>query len=68
MIFMMQLLMDFPTIEAQLWDKLRLTNFEKLAAKSDLSKDEIFKLLDFSVYFDLQNITLPSNQCSAVCG
>ena len=49
-------------MEAQLWDKLRLTNFEKLVAKSDLSKDEILKLLDFSVYFDLQNITLPSNQ------
>ena len=57
-----KLLRDFPAMEAQLWDKLRLTNFEKLAAKSDLSKDEIFKLLDFSVYFDLQNITLPANQ------
>ena len=25
-------LRDFPSMEAQLWDKLRLTNFEKLAA------------------------------------
>ena len=55
-------LRDFPAMEAQLWDKLRLTNFEKLAAKTDLPKDEIFKLLDFSVYFDLQDIALPSNQ------
>ena len=55
-------LRDFPAIEAQFWDKLRLTNFEKLDAKTDLQKDDIFKLLDFSVYFDLQNITLPSNQ------
>lgn len=55
-------LRDYPTMEAQLWDKLRLTNFEKLAAKSDLQKDDIFRLLDFTAYFDLQNITLPSNQ------
>ena len=55
-------LRDFPAMEAQLWDKLRLTNFEKLAAKTDFPKDEIFKLLDFSVYFDLQDIALPSNQ------
>ena len=54
-------LRDYPSMEAQLWDKLRLTNFEKLAAKIDLQKDEIFKLLDFACYFDLQNITLPSN-------
>ena len=55
-------LKDYPSMEAQLWDKLRLTNFEKLAAKTDLQKDDIFKLLDFACYFDLQNITLPSNQ------
>lgn len=55
-------LKDYPSMEAQLWDKLRLTNFEKLAAKTDLQKDEIFKLLDFACYFDLQNIALPSNQ------
>ena len=55
-------LKDYPSMEAQLWDKLRLTNFETLAAKTDLQKDEIFKLLDFACYFDLQNIALPSNQ------
>ena len=55
-------LKDYPSMEAQLWDKLRVTNFEKLAAKTDLQKDEIFKLLDFACYFDLQNIALPSNQ------
>lgn len=55
-------LRDYPAMEAQLWDKLRLANFEKLAAKSDLQKGEIFKLLDFTCYFDLQNIAIPSNQ------
>lgn len=51
-------LRDYPTIEAQLWDKLRLTNFEKLAAKFDLQQDDIFRLLDFTAYFDLQNIAV----------
>lgn len=55
-------LRDYPSMEAQLWDKLRLINFEKQPAKSDLQKDEIFKLLDFTCYFDLQNISIPSNQ------
>ena len=55
-------LRDYPSLEAQQWDKLRLTNFEKLAARTDIQKNEIFRLLDFACYFDLQNITLPSNQ------
>ena len=55
-------LKDYPAMESQLWDKLRLTNFEKLPAKEDLQKDDIFRLLDFTCYFDLQNIALPSNQ------
>lgn len=55
-------LRDFPAMEAQLWDKLRLNNFEKIAAKTDLQKDEIFQYLDFTCYFDLQNILIPSNQ------
>lgn len=53
---------DYPSMEAQLWDKLRLVNFERQPSKSDLQKDEIFKLLDFTCYFDLQNISVPSNQ------
>lgn len=55
-------LRDYPSMEAQLWDKLRLVNFESQPTKSDLQKDEIFKLLDFTCYFDLQNISIPSNQ------
>lgn len=46
---------DFDFFDTEIDDK-------KLAAKTDLQKDEIFKLLDFACYFDLQNIALPSNQ------
>lgn len=49
-------------MEAQLWDKLRLNNFEKIEAKSDLQKSDIFQYLDFGCYFDLQNIPVPTNQ------
>ena len=55
-------LRDFPAMEAQLWDKLRLNDFEKMPAKSDLQKEEIFQYLDFGCYFDLQNIPNPANQ------
>ena len=55
-------LRDYPSMEAQLWDKLRLTKFEKQSAKTDLQREDIFKFLDFACYFDLQNIMLPSNQ------
>ena len=55
-------LKDYPSMEAQLWDKLRLNNFEKIAAKSDLPQNEIFQYLDFSRYFDLQNIPTPNSQ------
>ncbi|MBR4823984.1 MAG: putative DNA binding domain-containing protein [Spirochaetaceae bacterium] len=55
-------LKDYPAMEAQLWDKLRLNNFEKIEAKSDLQKSDIFQYLDFGCYFDLQNIPVPTNQ------
>lgn len=55
-------LKDYPSMQSQLWDKLRLNNFEKIAAKTDLQKNEIFQYLDFGCYFDLQNIPTPNNQ------
>ena len=57
-----KMLKDYPSMEAKLWDKLRLNNFEKIPAKTDLQKDEIFQYLDFTCYFDLQNIPTPNNQ------
>ena len=55
-------LKDYPSMAAQLWDKLRLNNFEKIETKSDLNKNEIFQYLDFTCYFDLQDIPMPTNQ------
>ncbi|MBQ8384282.1 MAG: putative DNA binding domain-containing protein [Spirochaetaceae bacterium] len=55
-------LRDYSAMEAQLWDKLRLTNFETQTAKSELKKEEVFSLLDFNNYFDMQGIPIPVNQ------
>lgn len=55
-------LRDFPPMEAQLWDKLRLNKFETITAKTDLRKNEIFQYLDFGCYFDLQDIPVPADQ------
>lgn len=55
-------LKDYPAMESQLWEKLHLINFEKSIAKQNLEKGDIFNLLDFTCYFDLQNIPLPSTQ------
>lgn len=55
-------LKDYPTMESQLWNKLHLSHFETQPSKTDLQKDELFSLLDFTAYFEMQNITVPTNQ------
>ena len=52
---------EFPTLQAQLWDKLRGNKFEDQYAKQDLSLSEAIQLLDVSVYFDLLKEPHPSD-------
>ena len=54
-------LMDYPQMQAQLWDKIRNSRFEEQYAKQDLTLNEAIQLLDFSVYFDLKNEPIPSD-------
>ena len=42
-------LMDYPQMQAQLWDKIRNSRFEEQYAKQDLTLNEAIQLLDFSV-------------------
>lgn len=51
---------EYPQIQAQLWDKIRNSRFEEQYAKQNISIEEVFKLLDFSVYFDIKNIPMPT--------
>jgi predicted HTH transcriptional regulator len=55
-------LKDFPALEIELWKKLNSADFETQPAKSDLTMQEAFKLLDYVSYFDLLGIEQPESQ------
>ena len=55
-------LSEFPTMQAQLWDRLRTTRYEELISKKDLNKEDVLQLLDYSTYFDLKQESQPGNQ------
>lgn len=52
---------DHPQVQAKLWDKLRSSNFEEDIAMKDLSLQDALNLIDFSKYFSLSNIQIPSD-------
>lgn len=47
---------EYPTLQAQLWDRIRNTKFEERYAKQDLELADALRLLDFTVYFDIRKI------------
>ena len=55
-------LRDFPTLQAQLWDRLRNENFEGQYAKQDLSLSAALRMLDYTKYFDYMGIPQPSDE------
>ena len=52
---------NYPSVQAQLWDKLRLSTFEEQLAKEDLELPSALYLLDYSNYFNLRQITQPTD-------
>lgn len=52
---------EFPAIQAQLWDKLRNSKFEERFARTDLELQEAMGLLDYSAYFDIMGIPIPTD-------
>lgn len=52
-------LKEFPEKERELWRIFDQTPFEKLVAAEELAAEDVLKLLDYSVYFDLLKIPLP---------
>ncbi len=54
-------LKDHPSLQAQLWDRLRNEKFEEQTAKFDLSLTDALQLLDASSYFDMMAITPPTD-------
>lgn len=52
---------EFPQIQAQLWDRLRMSRFEDEIAKKDLDLNEALQLLDYGAYFDIKKEPQPSD-------
>ena len=54
-------LSEFPSIQAQLWDKIRNSKFEDRLAKKDLTLNDAIKYLDYQMYFDIKGEPQPTN-------
>ena len=52
---------EYPTMQAQLWDRIRNIGFEEQYAKQDLDLAEALRLLDYSAYFDILGTPQPSD-------
>lgn len=52
---------EYPQIQAQLWDRLRNARFEEQSARHDLELPNALQLLDYSTYFDLLEIPVPTD-------
>lgn len=52
---------DNPVIHAKLWDTIRNSKFEDQFSKTDLTLAEALQMLDYSVYFDLMHIIIPTD-------
>lgn len=52
---------EVPNMKAVLWDHIRSTRFEELPAMTNLALYDALQLLDYSVYFELQRMPMPSN-------
>lgn len=55
---------EYPQIQAQLWDKIRNHRFEEQFALQNLSIEEALQYLDYSAYFDIKEIPIPTNSNS----
>ena len=51
---------EFPSLQAQLWDKIRNSRFEERYAKQDLELVEALRLIDYTTYFDITGIPQPT--------
>jgi ATP-dependent DNA helicase RecG len=55
-------LKDFPEKERDLWRVFDKTPFEQQLAASNITADEVLKLLEYPAYFDLTSLPLPDNR------
>ena len=52
-------LIEFPSLQTQLWDKLRHNQFEDTYVMTGLTDKKVLRLLNYEAYFSLLHIPLP---------
>lgn len=57
---------EFPTLRAQLWDKLRHSMFEDVRVKIDQRYEDIIRLLQVDAYFTLLKIPQPTEKDAVI--
>lgn len=51
---------EFPTMKAQLWDRIRMEKYEDLIAKKDLTLNDALDKIDYAKYFELRKEKIPT--------
>lgn len=51
---------DYPTMKAQLWDRIRMEKYEDLIAKKDLTLNDALNEIDYAKYFELSKEKIPT--------
>lgn len=59
-------LKDFPDTERELWSVFSKRPFESLIAMENISADFVLRLLDYSSYFEMLSLDLPSNKVGII--
>ncbi len=59
-------LMEFPSLQAQLWDKLLLGRFEDSCVKTGLQWYEVLHLLNLDAYLNLLHIPFTDNETNLI--
>ncbi|MBE6313967.1 MAG: transcriptional regulator [Bacteroidales bacterium] len=54
-------LMEFPSLQAQLWDRLRHEQFEDTYAMIDLQFEDVIRHLNCEAYFESLNMPIPTS-------
>lgn len=52
-------LQEFPTLQAQLWEKLRYKQFEEVYAITDIQLQDVRRLLNCDTYFEILKQSIP---------
>ena len=54
-------IIEFPSLQTQLWDKLRHEQFEEIFTMVDLQINDVVKYLRCDTYFDILNLPIPTS-------